>query len=148
MHVVFIPYGIKQAVDHLMIDMQAQKFDHIFTKDDKKMKTIVQGSLRLMPFGIWEYVFPSEYGDIVMKTLDFDLKDQRYIIPEKLYGIPIQKIMRKILKLEEIPKISSDIRLPWIKQNVHIIPLGLRHDAITTVEENVPIYGGWTHEAL
>jgi len=138
MHVVFIPYGIISAVEHLKIDMQAQKFQLRLHKKGKKDKYIwIQGSLRIGPLGVWEYVFPKESADLVLTTLGFqDVSYKKYNLNSR------QFVLRKILKCEKIPKFKTNKKFLWIRDNVSLIPIGVRYDD-EIKEEN-----GWKHEAI
>ena len=145
MHAIFILYGIKSSVDHLLMDMQAQKFEVTFTKGKKTNKVYAQGSLRILPFGITEYVFPKESVNEVLTTLDFDnyQKDARYKIP-----MIAMAFIKKTLKIEKIPKFDNSKKIPWIKDHVIVIPLGVRYDAMITQGKEAGELEGWTHEAL
>lgn len=137
-------YGINQEVEHLKMDMRAQKFKFVLTSPDGKEKKEIwtQGSLRSLPFGIDEYVFPREYLDVVLNTLDFDKKDARYDIGSFKMGM-----LRRMLKCKPIPKEFDKSKIYiWIKDNVAIIPIGIREDA--DVAEPDGELKGWTHEAL
>jgi hypothetical protein len=137
-------YGIKSCVDHLLMDMQAQKFKLTFTKEGEKDRELfVQGSLRVLPFGVYEYIFPKESMDGVLTTLNFHnyQKDERYKIPSIA-----MMALKKALRFKKIPKFDSSKGLLWVKDNVAIIPLGIREDAIVT-EVKEP-FVGWKHEAL
>jgi len=114
MHAVFMLYGIKQAVDHLLMDMQAQKFLLKTSKGDHW----VQGSLRLLPFGIYEYVFPKESKDLVLTTLNFN--NPSY--PQYKQIRPILSMIRKALKIKRTPKFDDKHKLLWTKDHVSIIP--------------------------
>lgn len=144
MHVIFMPYGHKQSVDHLMMDMQAQKFKLplSFTFGKEKKEIWIQGNLRLCPFGIWEYCFPKEYKDIVLTTLNFHQHNNkdRYNIGKYLF------LIRKILRAEKIKDFDKKDKLLWIKDNVEIIPIGIREDA--DMIESSGEYTGWKHEAI
>jgi hypothetical protein len=143
MHVIFIPYGIIQAVEHLKIDMQAQKFPLLMhSPDGKETKSIlVQGGLRIAPFGIIDYVFPKEYKDIVMTTLKFNMPDG-YKIPKAYLTM-----VRKALKCKPIPKkIDTKEILPWITQDISLIPIGIREDKTYTEVDGE--FKDWYHEAL
>lgn len=142
MHVIFIPYGVIHAVEHLKIDMQAQKFQlPMHSPDGKETKILVQGALRLAPFGVWEYVFPKEYADLVMTTLKFNMPDG--------YGLDKVKMamLRKALKAKPVPKnIDTKEILPWITQDISLIPVGIREDKTFTEKDGE--FKDWTHEAL
>jgi len=143
MHVVFIPYGIKQAVDHLLMDMQAQKFPMpVYSPDGKEKKEVwIQGALRLAPFGIYEYVFPKEQKDVVLTTLRFNEKIPYNIKPVYL------KMVKNALHIKEPGEFKTDQRLMWIMDNTSIIPLGIREDSVIEEPETSSI-PKWTHEAV
>ena len=141
MHAIFMPYGHKQWVDQFLRDMAAQKYQLLFTSPDgKKTKKIwIEGQLRILPFGIYEHVFPREYLELVLTTLNFH-KETYNLGKTKL------KILRRMLKAKKAPKFKPKEILFWIKKFVSIIPLGIREDA--DMIEPQGKYKGWTHEAL
>ena len=125
MHVVFIPYGCRHAVEVLLRDMEAQKFYMLFnTKEGKPTgKGVnINGRIRQLPFGLYEYVFPKEHADAVLYTLDFD--KNRYEIPKL-----ILKLIKKVIKCEDTPEYKKSQYYLWIKDYVNIIPIGVRYDA-------------------
>src|SRR3990167_3916672 len=126
MHIAFIAYGIKDEVDIMFRDMQSQKFSlKMYSPEGEIEKTIpIQGSLRYLPFGIYEYVFPKEHADIVMTTLRFH-EPLRYNINTRILNY-----IRKTLNLEPVPEnFDKKTKYPWIMDFVNIIPLGIRMDA-------------------
>ena len=142
MHAVFIPYGIKSCVEHLLADMQAQKYKWRFYKKKEPDKFLwTTGSLRILPFGIYEYVFPKEDKDIVLTTLGFHNPSPKYDL-----GKARMFILRKILNVSPIPEFKTDQHYLWIKQHVSIIPIGIREDVdMTEIETESK---GWSHEEL
>lgn len=143
MHFAFIPYGIEKEIEHFKIDLMAQKFWFSLKKKGEQNKGIwLQGSLRKLPFGIWEYVFPKESLDMVLQTLCSKNEIKAYKIPSV-----ILKTIRKVLRLKQIPKDwKKDKEFLWYRNHVSIIPLGIREDRELT--ETQGIYKGWTHEAI
>ena len=139
MHFVFIPYGKKSAVDLLISEMSAQKHLLQCKKGKKKIAYWVQGAIRVLPFGIYEYVFPKEDLDKVLATLTADKT------PYRLNRV-IMKFLRTTLKLKEIPKFKKKEKYLWIREFVSIIPLGIREDDdyIEETGENK----GYAHEGL
>lgn len=125
MHFCFIPYGKEEELQIFFRDLKAQKHFLPF-KNNKKIKgTYIEGQLRRLPFGIYEYVFPKEDKDRVLRS--FGAKNTT----PKAYNIPktFLTIIRKTLNLKKIPKYDEKI-MPylWIKQNISIISLGMRED--------------------
>ena len=140
MHVVFIPYGKRSELELLLRDMEAQKHQLRMYKGDKKKFIWVQGSIRLLPFGIYEYIFPEEDADLVLNTLDFN--NNRY----QISWLKLE-FLKKLVSVDKIPDYKTNKKYLWIKDHVNIIPLGVRYDAKDITEEDGP-YKGWTHEAL
>jgi len=139
MHFAFIPYGKKEAVDTLIRDMSAQKHRLILMKGEEINSVWIEGQVRILPFGIYEYVFPREDLDKVLATL---IKEEnRYKIPKIAF-----KFIRKFLKLEKIPEFKKNEFYLWMKENVNIIPLGIRKDEMLT--EKSEAMKGWIHEAI
>lgn len=140
MHAIFIPYGKRSEVELLLRDMEAQKHLLTLRKTEEKTKGLwIQGQIRLLPFGIVEYVFPKEDMDLVLNTLDF--QTDRYEL-----GNIKKLILQKIVKCEPIPEYKKDKNYLWIKDNVNIIPIGIRHD--TDITDPAGPNQGWTHEAI
>jgi len=127
MHFVFIPYGIKSAVDRLMIDIQAQKHIRRIYKDGKEVSAIWEtGALRLLPFGVWEYICPREDADKVMTTLGFDNPHKQ--VESGFFTKTALTFIRKALKCDKIPTFDNSKKLLWITQDVAMIPIGVRYD--------------------
>ena len=139
MHVSFIPYGKREHVERGLRDMEAQKHILPMYKDDKVNGIWIDGAVRLMPFGIVEYVFPKEDLDKVLTTLRF--KDP---IP---YNMQIQiSILRKALKYKKAPKFSTEKKYMWNLEHVSILPIGIREDKEIIGKEKLD--NGWRHEAI
>ena len=139
MHFDFIPYGKRSEVELLLRDMEAQKHFLPMRKGKKKMGRWIQGQVRLLPFGVYEYVFPKEDMNVVLNTL---------IVEKDRYELGDFKIamFRKMLKLKPIPEYKNDNKYLWIKDNVNIIPLGVKEDEDYTDPSGES--KGWTHEAI
>lgn len=143
MHVAFIPYGIKHAVDFLLRDMESQKHKlKVYKKGEPDNFIWLQGQLRILPFGVYEYVFPREDLDLVLTTLmpSYAQNMGSYVGKTKIM------ILRKILKLKKIPKYKTDNCFLWIKDDVSIILIGIREDGELTEKQGN--YVGWSHEAI
>lgn len=126
MHVAFIPYGVKHEVDWFLHDLEAQKFKWKFTKGKEVKYIWIQGSVRYLPGGVIEYVFPREWADMVLTSLDFHLP-QRYRHRASLY-LPLAA-MRMALGLKKAPKkFKTDVHYLWRRDNVNFITLGIRED--------------------
>jgi len=140
MHFAFIPYGKRSEVELLLRDMEAQKHKLKLKKGDILKEVWIQGAIRQMPLGIYEYVFPQENMDAVLWTL-LDPKQDRYDLGKlKLW------ILKKMIKCEPIPEFKRDNQYLWVKDNVNIIPLGVRYDR--QVADGWGEHEGWEHEAL
>lgn len=144
MHAIFIPYGIKAEVEHLLMDMQAQKFPlTLIAPDGKKQVQWIQGSLRILPFGVYEYVFPREVADAVLSALNFHQREgDRYSI-----GLLRKFLLRYVTKADPIPTFNKmENIMRWYTDNVEIIPIGVRYDVDCIVPEGT--MKGWKHEAI
>jgi len=139
MHIVFIPYGKREEVELLLRDMSAQKHKLILSKGDKKKVLWIQGQVRLLPFGVYEYVCPKEDSDVVLNTL-FENGD-RYNL-----GNFVLSFMRKMIKVKKPKEYKTDRKYLWIKENVNIIPLGIREDV--NIVDGHGENKGWEHEAI
>ena len=132
MHVIFIPYGIRQNVEHLLRDMEAHKFPlRISSPDGKEFFQWIQGNLRVLPFGFYEYVFPKEFADEIMTTLNFHEREgDRYGV-----GVIRKFAMQYITKSEKVPTFKVGKKLTWYLDNIEIIPIGVRYDVDTILPE-------------
>ena len=138
MHLLFFLYGSRLWVETLLRDMEAQKFKLPMRKGKEKKYMWVQGQIRQTPFG-YEYVFPKEYLNIILTTLD--MKHTPYNL-SKLQFFAIRKLMR----LKKIPIYSEEERFIWLRDNISILTLGIREDGEYTDPSGE--HKGWTHEAL
>lgn len=142
MHVSFVPYGERGCVERVLREMEAQKHILPMTKGKKNGTISIGGQIRLLPFGIIEYVFPKESLDMVLRTLGNNVGE---------YGInfkrPIMALLRKGLKLKKVPKYEKEGKVYlWNKAFVNFTILGIREDG--EIIGDYPDDKGWTHEAL
>lgn len=139
MHFVFIPYGNRNDVERLLRDMESQKHKLMMYKNLDEAFAWINGQIRILPFGIHEYVFPKDQRDAVLNTL---------LPEENRYNISWIKleILRKLFKVKKLPKFKRDYKFLWITQNVNIIPIGIREDA--DMIEPKGEYKDWVHEAI
>lgn len=137
MHFAFIPYGERREVELLLREMEAQKHYLKLWKGEKEKFIALQGQVRFLPFGVYEYVFPREDLDRVLSTL---IQEDRYLTNFK------KTILRKALKMDKIPEYNDKEIYLWIQENVNIIPIGIKEDKdiVDPLEE----HRGWTHEAI
>jgi hypothetical protein len=150
MHVCFIPYGKRELVEKLLRDMESQKFYMPMTKGKETKKIAIDGVLRVMPGGFYEYVFPREALDIVLNTLIRDTEVPYDLNKElKVLGLKINpyKFIKKYLRIEDTPTYKKDNKLLWYLEHISIIILGIRKDG-ELVEPKGALFEGWTHEAL
>jgi len=140
MHAVFIPYGKRSEVELLLRDMDAQKHYIPMWKGKKKKGIWIQSQVRLLPFGVYEYIFPKEDMDIVLTTLKFN--EVKYDL-----GIIKTTLIKKALKVKKIPEFKKERKYLWIKDNVNIIPLGIRED-VNIIDSTPGENFGWEHEAI
>lgn len=145
MHVTFVPYGIKNAVDTLLRDMEAQKFQlPVVSPDGKKADYLwTAGQLRILPGGIIDYVFPKEQLDIVLTSLDAQKKEHSEY--KALYKIA--PIIRKFLKLKKVEKFDTGHNLVWRNKDTAIFVIGYKEDGELIIEQEGE-WKGWKHEAL
>lgn len=154
MHLIFWPYGIKDKVEFFLKQLETQFYSFYWTNPETgeraRYPQDVQGSVRTLPGGFIDYIIPVEHANMVMTSLKFNQKDERYEIPEKVYGMPVKALLRKFLKCEQVPKFEpTRDKYLWALDYVAIIPVGVKYDAI--VQENDKRHGkwtGWKHEGL
>ena len=141
MHIAFIAYGMRSKVELLLRDMEAQKhFYKMWKKGEKDKLLPASAQLRILPFGVFEYICPREDLDIVLNTLGNN-PHGKYITNFK------KEVLRKALKLQKIPAWKTEKIFLWMKEHVNIILLGIREDEDIIEAKGRP-YEGWTHEAI
>jgi len=143
MHFAFIPYGARTELDLLFRDMEAQKFKlKLIKKGEADKFSYIPGQIRVLPFGVYEYIFPKEYRDIILSSMLENNKPNRFGIPKAMvFGF------RKALKLKAMPKFSSKEKFLWTIENVMIAPIGIREDAMLIEPKDLG-FKGWHHEAI
>lgn len=143
MHFVFMPYGKRDHVEKFLRELESKWYTLRMVKNDQTKDLWLEPQIRILPFGLIDYVFPREHLDMILTSLIRE--DNRYRIPNT-----ILKILRKVLGLKPIPKYNSDKKMLSCLDSksvyVNIIPLGVKDDAdiIGTKEDDL----GWTHEAI
>ena len=143
MHIAFIPYGGRQYIETMLRDMESQKLKLRLTSQGKEKSVWINGQVRILPFGVYEFVFPREYRDMVIHTLKDNTAPNRYGTPRALIFA-----LRKSLKLKPIPtSYKKDQKMLWIMDNVSIMPLGIREDS-DMVEPKDMGFKDWTHESI
>ena len=153
MHFAFIPYGIKNFVDFVVEDLNHKYLPLKLTKEGEKDKYILtQVQVRILPFGIYELVFPKEFLNEILSAMRADAKGEYYErLNKKVLGIKPMDILRKVLKLEPVPEFDKipypDFPLPEYMRFVSIIPIGIREDR-EMEEPKGSLYEGWKHEAI
>jgi len=130
--------------------MCAQKLTMRMYKDgEKDIHQPIECQVRILPAGLYEFIFPKEHMDVVLTSLRFHEEPPYNAGGEfKLLGMKFRpmKIVRKVLNLEEPPKFKTDKKLLWMDTFVSIIPIGIRHDR--ELEEPVGQNIGWKHEGI
>jgi hypothetical protein len=134
-----MPYGKKDLVDFFLGELEHQK--HYLTYTDPmgiQKQQAIQAQVRYLPFGVIEYIFPESDKDMVLNSLEFH--DERNV-----YDMGKIKFLflRKFLKCEKAPEFKRDKKYLWLKDNVNIIPIGVRYDKMDYKDEN-----GNIHEAI
>ena len=155
MHFAFIPYGIKN-----MVDFCIDSFNHrflplrIYKEGEEDKFILIQAQIRVLPFGIYELIFPENMKDEVFSA--FRVKHSQegeYIgrLNKRIMGIKPIDLLRKALRLEPMPDYKEvnypSFPMPEYKKFVSIIPIGVRYDGEITEPSGRP-YEGWKHEGI
>lgn len=139
MHLGFIIYGERRAVEKALREMEAQKHPLIcWDKKDKDKRTIVwiEGQVRQLPFGIYEYNFPKESLEQVLNTIG--LKDGYYV--KEIY----KKIIRKVLGYKKQKEGEEGApHYLWQTENTLISMIGIKED-VDIFDEKLNLW----HEAI
>lgn len=149
MHVVFMPYGKKELVDRLLMEMSAQKHFLTMRKGKETQGAFIESQVRMLPFGFYEYVFPKEDLDIVLNTLgrDTPYKSGRHD-GSAFYLQKMGWLARQLLKLKKVPRETDrKEKFLWLRNHVSIMVFGIREDGEVTEPRGMQ-YEGFTHEAI
>lgn len=133
MHAIVIPYGIKEKVDYFIKEIEHADFWLPVTFPDGKIrKQHIKGHVRVLPFGVLDIVFPKEYKDLVLTTLDFHLPN-RYAHAGVVFRATITAL-RKAMNCKKPEPFNSKEKLSWLRENVEFICLGVRDDVNVTYD--------------
>jgi len=153
MHFAFIPYGIKNMVDFVVEDLNHKYLPLKLTKEgEKDIYVLTQVQVRILPFGIYELVFPKEFKDEILSAMRADSKGEYYDrLNKSLLRIKPLDVLRKVLHLDPIPEFKKtqhpNIPIPEYMKFVSIIPIGIREDREITEPEGSQ-FAGFKHEAI
>lgn len=146
MHIIFIIYGAREMIDYVLDDISHAKFFMKMWKEgEKDLFQPINGAVRYLPGGIVEFVFPKEYADKVMTAFRFK-EPIPYDLNKSFFGIKPLDLLKKFLKIEEIPDFKEEKGFFLPDLPFSIIPLGVRYDG--EYLETGGKYPGWTHEAI
>jgi len=136
-----MPYGQRIWVERLLREMEAQKHALPMQNDKEEKIIYIDGQVRSLPFGVYEYVFPKENLEQVLNTLINSKTVGAYHIPKLALAM-----IRKALNLKPIPEFSDDKKFLWVHDHVSVIPLGIREDGEIVGQHEFD--KGFTHEAI
>lgn len=155
MHFVFMPYGIKNFVDFVIEDFNHKYLPlKIYKEGEKDKFVLIQVQIRVLPFGLYELVFPKEFLSEILSALKVKSENQqnKYVkrLNKSIMGFKPLSLMRKALKLEPIPGYKEiphpNFPVPEYKKYVPIIPIGIREDK--EIIEKQGEFKGWSHEGI
>lgn len=159
MHAIFMVYGMKRWVDMFLNELSAAKLPITLhrknpeTGKEETIKAIWECALRELPFGLYEFIFPKEHEQSVLKGLGFDEPGHTDFPIDKEFNLGIIKVkpmeyLKKYLRIDDIPDLKKDSgKYPFSKFYVSVIPLGVRYEqGEITLKEGE--FKGWSLEAL
>lgn len=118
MHLYTISRGIKENVDRAIRDLQAQYF--MMNNEGKQVLTQFQ----VRPIQLWEFVFAKEHLETVLSTIIYRGNNDFCGINPKF------AMLRKMLKLEKIPKLDYSLipAKPIFNQDIGWHHIGIKED--------------------
>jgi hypothetical protein len=136
MELYFLASGVKHELDYFENQMQFMHFNLPFkTADGKEMIQPLYGLLA--PIQLYKFVFPKEYLDEVLKTLDLP-NEGNYLSQFDAQAFAL----RKILRADKIPKPKADVQpRRFHRGNIAIKGIGIKPDEEVTMN-------GMTHEGI
>ena len=131
--VVFLR-GDYRTVNQFIEELSAKYLSFTYQKADALGKFIpntkenyhIRISVRYVPLGAFEIVFPKEHTDLVLTTVlgkKGSLDDWKWL---DKWMWP----MRKAMHLDKIPDYVDDKKMPVFNEGVHVIPIGFKEDVI------------------
>jgi hypothetical protein len=133
MHLAFLIYGERRAVEKTLREMEAQKYKLALKEGGFVW---LEGQVRELPFGIKEIIFPKEYKDAVLSTIGKEAEGH-YIGDFK------KTLLRNLVGYKKIKKFNIVNPFLWQTENTAIITLGIKEDGEIYDEKLKK-----THEAL
>ena len=151
MHLSFVPYGMREHVEKLLRQMECQKFNMPMHNDKGETRFLLglECQVRQLPFGIYDFIFPKEYLDLVLATLTRGCHDDYVPDSIKFMGMQfsILPLLQKLTHTHDYPKeFSTEKVLPWIRDFVNVFVIGIKEDGEIT--GTGVIDNGWKHEAI
>jgi len=153
MHLVFMPYGIKNMLDFVIEDLNHKYLPlRLYKEGEEDKYLLTQTQIRMLPFGLYELVFPKEFMNEVFSALKIDDNiPYKSELNKKFMGFTPIKLLQKFLKLKPIPEYKQvkhpNFPIPEFKTYVPFIPIGIREDSGMT-EPKGSKFEGWKHEAI
>ena len=145
MHFFFLSRGIKHQRDQWVTHMQSQfwTWERTNLKTKKKETTFIQGSLR--PIEMWEYVFPEEHLENVLKNMHVLHPDVECHKGANFKQQALLTILRKALGAEKLPDFKDSMSRDRVMSvpGMAIHPIGIKKDERKSVEEKG---GEWGYE--
>ena len=125
MHLYLITRGIKHDVDRFITELQGKYLPFKVHKDGtaglKAGDHLVQLAVR--PIQLWEVVYPEECNDVVLASvLGQDGKTQHKKHNKFIW------LIKKALGCEPIPEYKKDQIIPFYKNNIECIGIGVKKD--------------------
>jgi len=116
--------GIKHDVDRFITELQGKYLPYEYAKGEK---ALVQFSVR--PIQLWEFVFPEEHLQTVMKTLFDDTTTRNKGFSYAKRNDKYLWALRTALNSQKFPKITpDDVPMPVYKNNIEIEGIGIKKD--------------------
>ena len=170
MHAVCMIYGKRNWVEYFLNQIEAQKITlkmwrtNPETGQREEKTEWIEMQVRILPFGVYEVIFPQEHMDIILTTLEFNRKGgkgkplgedssiENYELDAEIslpLGFKIKPLdyVKKWLRIEDPPEFKTDKQLIWFHPFVSIIPLGIRHEQ-GDVQEKIGPNADWWHEGI
>lgn len=119
-HLYMITRGVKREVDMLISDLQAQYYPHNYHGKKKAV------GLSIRPIQLWGVVFPETEMQPILKMLN-----SKVLAGRGLYPTAKIEMLRRMLKLQKIPKIEPDVKSRYFipPYDVEKTLIGVRDDA-------------------
>ena len=128
MHIITGIRGIKHEVDRAITELQGKKLPWKFQGQDSLI------DLAVRPIQLYEFVFPKEHLQTVMRSLFISLTNPEGKINWNPKHTKYLKIMQKAMGAKPFPELEKNgVTIPFNRNNIEFFGIGIKEDGYETL---------------